>query len=99
MNSNNTILSIFDFSNNVFFSSISLFTSAEFFTILFIFNFMQLLILTVISELIWPTQIFNKQHNIGYKVYRLRTYTETLSKLKNYTNFYKIFFLTITKFK
>lgn len=60
---------------------------------------MQLLILTVISEMIWPTQLFNRQNTIGYNIYRLRTYTETLSKLKNYTLFYKIFFKTFTKFK
>ena len=34
-------------------------------------------------ELIWPTLYFNRKHNIGFKAYRLRTFTETLLKLRS----------------
>lgn len=74
-----------------FFEIFSLFNAPEILTVLFIFNFLQLLILSIISELIWPTHIFNRQNNIGQLAYRLRTYTEYLVKLRNYTNKYKIF--------
>lgn len=88
---------IHDISQNSFFSSLSLFNSPEVFTVIFIFNFLQLLILTTISELIWPTQLFNRQNTIGFTAYRLRTYTETLLKLRKYTTFYKVFYKFLVK--
>lgn len=99
MHSVNHFYNFFDFSNNLSFSFFSFFSSAEFFSIIFIFNFMQLLIMSVISELIWPTQLFNRQHTIGFNAYRLRTYTETICKLKKYSIIYKVLNKTLFKHK
>lgn len=90
----NTISS---FTDNSYFTEFSLFNAPEFFTVLFIFNFLQLLILTSISELIWPTQLFNRQNTIGFTAYRLRTYTEYLLKLRKNTVLYKVFFKYLLK--
>jgi hypothetical protein len=91
MESTNTFFELFNFSENTLINTFSMFATAEFFTVIFIFNFLQLLVLSVISELIWPTQLFNRQNTIGFTAYRLRTYTETLVKLRSYTVFYKTF--------
>jgi len=78
----NSYNNIYEFWNldNILIQSISLFSTSEFITTMLIFNFMQLLILTVISELVWPTQLFNRQNFINYGGYRLRTFTEVFCK-------------------
>ncbi len=58
---------------------------------MFLYNFFKYLIMCIISELFWPTQFFNRRHNVGYQAYRLRTYTETLLKLIDYSSFYFVF--------
>jgi len=93
------ILNYFDISNNFYLNSLSFFATSEFFTIIFIFNFMQLIISSAISELVWPTQLFNRQNTIGFKAFRLRTYTETVTKLLGYSVFYRIFNKGFYKFK
>ena len=91
MKSTDTFFNFFNFSENTFINTFSMFATTEFFTVLFLFNFLQLLVLSVISELIWPTQLFNRQNTIGFTAYRLRTFTETIVKLRSYTVFYKTF--------
>lgn len=71
-------------------SYINSFATPEFITVALIFNFLQSLILTVFSELTWPTQHFNRKNTIGFKAYRLRTFTETMLKLRNYTGLYRV---------
>jgi hypothetical protein len=93
-----TTYDLFNISENTLINTLSLFSSAEFFTIIFMFNFLQLLILTVLSELIWPTQLFNRQNTIGFTSYRLRTYTETIVKLRGFTLLYKLFNKAFVKF-
>ena len=69
-----------------------------------LYNFFKYIIMCSIIELIWPTQYFNKKHNIGYNIIKFRSYIEVLLKLKNYSFFYfsfNIFFLfnNFLKFK
>ena len=59
--------------------------------VLMIYSFIKLLVLSTVNELIWPTQFFNRKHNIGFNAYRLRTYTEVLLKLKGNNNLLLLF--------
>jgi hypothetical protein len=52
MKSTDTFFELFNFSENTLLNTFSMFATAEFFTVLFLFNFLQLLVLSVISELI-----------------------------------------------
>lgn len=88
---NTSVYEYFDTSNWFITSSLSFLSSSEAITILLIFNFLEFIILSLFSELIWPTQHFNKKHSIGFKAYRLRTYAETVVKLRNYSFLYKLF--------
>ena len=56
-----------------------------------LYNFFKYLIVSAFVELIWPTQMFNRKHLIGYNVLKFRTYTETILKLKNFSQYYSIF--------
>ena len=47
------------------------------------YNFLKLLLIGSILELIWPTQFFNRRHNINLQLFRFRTFVETFLKLKN----------------
>ena len=58
---------------------------------MYMYIFFKYLILTTIVELIWPTQYFNRKHSTGYQSYRLRTYTETILKLRDYSKFYYVY--------
>lgn len=68
-----------------------IFSIDELLTILLFYNFFKLLVFSSLVELIWPTQYFNRKNNINYKVYRYRTYTEFLLKLRNTSDFSKIY--------
>lgn len=57
----------------------------------FLYIFFKYLLLSSVVELVWPTQYFNKKHVVGYQSYRLRTYVETINKLKNFTSYYSVF--------
>ena len=46
------------------------------------YNFLKLLLIGSILELIWPTQFFNRRHNINLQLFRFRTFVETFLKLK-----------------
>jgi hypothetical protein len=61
------------------------------------YNFLKLLLMCIVNELIWPTQYFNKKHNIGYQSYKLRTYTETLLKLRNHNSYLYTFYILFYK--
>lgn len=65
----------------------------DFFIILMFYNFLKLLVISVIHELIWPTHYFNKKHNIGYTSYKLRNYAECLLKLKNNNTFFYVYYI------
>ena len=65
-----------------------LFNYEEFIILWLLFNFFQLLLLCIINELLWPSQFFNRRHNIGYQLIKYRTYIEIINKLvkNNYTH-------------
>lgn len=56
----------------------------------FVYIFFKYMLLSSVVELIWPTQYFNKKHVVGYQSFRLRTYVETINKLRNFTNYYSV---------
>lgn len=62
-----------------------------------LYNFFKYLITCSIIELIWPTQFFNRKNNIGYQLFRFRTYSETILKLRNYSSYFKIYNLFFLK--
>ena len=51
------------------------------------------------TELIWPTQMFNRKHTIGLQTVKFRTFTETVLKLKNYNSFYYVFNFYVLKYQ
>lgn len=77
------------FNNFNFFINFKLFSIEEIIIIFLFYNFIKILILGSILELIWPTQFFNRRHTKSF--FKYRTFTETLSKLKNCGNLYNIF--------
>lgn len=64
-----------------------------------LYNFFKYLIICAMTELIWPTQFFNRRHTTGYQVVRFRTFTETLLKLRNFNSFYSTFNLFVLKYE
>jgi hypothetical protein len=56
-----------------------------------LYNFFKYLIMCAMVELIWPTQFFNRRHNIGYNIHKFRTYSEVLVKLRNSNKRYSVF--------
>lgn len=63
-----------------------------------LYNFFKFLIMSGFIEIIWATQYFNRKHNIGYLTYKLRTYTETLLKLRNVSLYQKVLNLYLVKY-
>lgn len=63
-----------------FFSRLDLnvFYFEEFVTILFVYNFFKLLLMSSLMELIWPTQFFNRKNTILFKFIRKRAFLEFL---------------------
>lgn len=85
-------LYILDFFNYYFFSFIE-----DLIIVLMFYNFLKLLIICATNELIWPTQYFNKKHNIGYNLFRLRTYSEAFLKLKDINSYLFVYYLFLFK--
>ena len=65
--SSNSLYEPYNLKNLIFISS-SFFNSSEFITTALIYNFMQLLILGIVSELVWPTQFFNSKFQYFNKI-------------------------------
>lgn len=59
-----------------------LYFSEEIVVLLIFYNFVKLIIIGSIVELIWPTHYFNKKNNINQYLIRFRTYSEFLLKLR-----------------
>jgi hypothetical protein len=59
-----------------------------------IYTFVKILIMTSVIELIWPTQFFNKKHNISFQTYKHRNYIEVCLKLNQLNQFTLISNLT-----
>jgi len=55
--------------------------------IFMIYSFIKVLLMSSLNELVWPTQFFNRRHNIGFQVFKFRTYTEVILKLKSSNSF------------
>jgi hypothetical protein len=68
------------------------------FVFFFTYNFFKFLVLNSVLELIWPTHYFNRKHNIGFKLYRLRTFTETILKLRSNTFTFNFFTRLLIKY-
>ena len=83
---------------NSAFNFFSFLSVEDLFVFFFLYNFFKFLLLNSIIELIWPTQYFNRKHNIGYKIYRLRTYTETLLKLRSSTFSFNVYSKLLFKY-
>lgn len=83
-------MNFYEYINTVnFFFNAKLFLVEEIIVIALFYNFIKLLILGSLVELIWPTQFFNRKNNIGFNFIRYRTYTETIIKLRRKTKKYK----------
>ena len=69
---------------NIFYyywDSKQLFPLQEFLVLWFIYNFSKLLLVSIVNELVWPTQFFNRRHNNGYQYLKYRVYSEVILKL------------------
>jgi hypothetical protein len=69
----------------------------DIFIICMIYNFLKLLILGLLSELVWPTQFFNRRNFIGTSNIHKRVYTEFLSKFYK-DGYFSIFILFFFKY-
>jgi hypothetical protein len=81
-----------------FFNYFNFLSWEDLFVFFFMYNFFKFLILNSVIELIWPTHYFNRKHNIGFKAYRLRTYTETLLKLRSSSTTYSLYTKLLVKY-
>ena len=55
--------------------------------ILMIYSFIKIVLMSSLNELVWPTQFFNRRHNIGFQVFKFRTFNEVILKLKSANSF------------
>lgn len=67
----------------------------DIFVICMIYNFLKLLLLGLLCEMVWPTQFFNRRNFIGTANIRKRVYTEFLTKLLSNSKI-SLFLLTST---
>jgi hypothetical protein len=67
--------------------------------IILLYSIFKYFVMFVIHELVWPTQLFNKKHNIVNKIIRFREYNEYLLKLKNKNFFFNIYFAMVYNYK
>ena len=63
-------------------------TLEDIFVVLMLYSFIKLILLSSIIELIWPTQFFNRRNSMSIVSYRLRTYVETILKLRSTANMF-----------
>ena len=73
---------MFDF---IFLNNFDLYLSSiqeDIFVVLVMYIFIKMVLLSSIIELIWPTQMFNRKNSTNVVSFRLRTFTETLLKLR-----------------
>lgn len=63
-----------------------------------LYNFFKYLIICAMTELIWPTQYFNRRHTTNFQIVKFRTYTETILKLRNFNSFYYVFNVFFLKY-
>lgn len=80
--------------NNIFTFS-NFFIWEDFLVLTFVYIFFKFIILTSVLELIWPTHYFNRKNNIGFQSFRLRTYTETILKLRSFYFFNNFLFFML----
>ena len=68
----------------------------DFLIVLFSYSLFKYIIFSLIIELIWPTNYFNKKHNFQCNI-KYRSFSEFLLKLRLYSNFFnlKLIFITI----
>jgi hypothetical protein len=67
------------------------------FVVLMLYSFIQLILLSSLLELIWPTQLFNRKNSSNVTSFRLRTFVEVLTKLRGLRIvFFKLHFTAIT---
>lgn len=64
-----------------------------------LYNFFKYLIICAMTELIWPTQYFNRKHTMGFQIAKFRTYTETILKLRNYNSYSYVFNYFLLKYQ
>lgn len=67
----------------------------DIFVVIMIYSFIKLVVLSSIVELIWPTQFFNRKNTTTTNSFRLRTYTESILKLKNSNLLFSNFLIQI----
>jgi hypothetical protein len=83
-------MKFYEYINNFnFFINFKLFFVEELIVVFMFYNFVKLIIMGSIVELIWPTQFFNRRHSTGFSAIRYRTLTETVIKLRRKSRFYK----------
>ena len=73
---------MFDF---VFLNKFDLYLSSiqeDIFVVIIMYVFIKMVVLSSIVELVWPTQIFNRKNSTSVVSFRLRTFTETILKLR-----------------
>lgn len=65
----------------------------DIFVVIMLYSFIKLIVLSSVIELVWPTQFFNRKNIATILNFRLRTFTETMLKLKNQNLTFSYFFI------
>jgi hypothetical protein len=64
-------------------------------SLLMLYSVFKYLLVGVVTEMIWPTQLFNRMHSYLNDTIRFRTYTEYFSKLMAYSTFFFFFYSSV----
>ena len=90
-----TVFKMFDF---IFLNNFDIYLSSMYedvFVVLVMYIFIKMVLLSSVVELIWPTQIFNRKNSTNVVSFRLRTFTETILKLRGTKKSYFTLFMFI----
>jgi hypothetical protein len=85
------------FNQNNLFLNLKIFSVEDLIIFFLIYSFFKLLFLSVIQELLWPTQFFNRRNNNSTDLIKYRVFTEFLIKSLISISVYKQFYLKFYK--
>ncbi len=68
---------------------------ADFLSILMLYSVFKFILVGIVTEMIWPTQFFNRTVSYLNDTVRYRSYTEYILKLINYSSFYFIYYSSL----
>jgi hypothetical protein len=72
---------------------------ADLLSIVMLYSVFKFLLVGLVTEMIWPTQLFNRTHSYLNNSLRFRSYNEFILKLFDYSTFFFLFYnLTLNNY-